>query len=113
MGESDPAASELVRRHDASASPGCSTERSNAFLSCTLAVSSAVNTALTAPTGIGLVLGLVPTVGNALQCGRDIAFALDCEERAQTLAVATTECTENGGVLLNGANSDLICLVTR
>jgi len=112
-GESDSAARQLVRRHDASASPGCGPEQAKAVLSCTLAATTAVGTALTTPSGIGLVLGLIGTARTAAQCAGDVSLALECKDRSEAIANANADCTARGGVLLTGANTELICQVTR
>jgi hypothetical protein len=111
-GERDSAVSELVRRHDAAAS-ACDAERDKALVTCELAASAAVGTALMVPSGIGFVASLATTVGNAVQCGQDLAKALDCDDRAQRLAEADADCTDSGGILLTTAKSELVCLVTR
>ena len=112
-GEADSAAHELVRRYDASASPRCSTEQTNAVLSCGLAAVAAASTAVAAPSVIGLVLTGSTTVGAAVQCVRDISIALDCKERSAAVADAEADCTSRNGVLLTGASSELVCLVVR
>jgi hypothetical protein len=111
--EADSAARELVRRYDASAPAQCGNEKTNAVLSCASAAIAAASTAVSTPSLVGFVLGLGATAGAAARCARDIAAAVHCEERAQTVADVSTDCTARNGVLLTGVDSELICLVVR
>ena len=112
-GKADSGAHELVRRYDASAPSRCSTEQSNALISCGLAAVAAASTAAAAPSLVGVVLAGSTTVGAAVQCVRDVRILLDCQERSDAVANADADCTSRKGVLLNGASSELVCLVVR
>jgi len=111
-GDSNPATRELVRRFDASTPSGCAAAQSNAVVTCLLAATAAGTTVATAPSVIGFAMGLATTVGLATQCARDISGSLDCEERTRALTDANVDCADRGGILLNGASSELVCLVT-
>jgi hypothetical protein len=113
-GDLDPGARALVRSHgEALAESSCVTERWKARTTCAIATSAAGGTALTAATGVGLLVGLVGTVGAGIQCAADVVAARDCEEQALRRAELDAACTANDGVLLVGATLDLICLRTQ
>ncbi|HKO48602.1 MAG TPA: hypothetical protein VJV79_12810 [Polyangiaceae bacterium] len=109
-GDLDSGAQQLVGRHDALAAPSCANERSKANVTCGLAEAGAMTLALSAPTGIGLVLGAIATAGAGMHCAREIVAARDCEEQGQRRAVLDAECSARDGVLLIGATGNLICL---
>jgi hypothetical protein len=81
-GDAGLGSSELVRRYESAKAPSCSAENANAAISCGLAVAGAGATAVTAPSGVALAFGVATTLGLAAQCGRDLAFAVDCNKQA-------------------------------
>jgi hypothetical protein len=112
-GDDGAGARQLVARHDGLGAPSCKTEVANAEVSCLLAASSAGATVAAAPTAIGFVMGLFTTAGLGAQCSRDVLALIDCRDAAEQRLTVDADCSTRGGTLLVGANSDLVCLVTR
>jgi len=65
-----------------------------------------------APTGVGLVLSSVGTVGATLSCYRLVAAYDDCRELGSLRAQRSNECLERGGMPVPGVEPhEVVCLV--
>jgi hypothetical protein len=109
--EGDAGKQALLKQYDANQ---CWSKKGDAALACGTVVVSAVGTAVTSPTGVGLVAGAALTTMAAANCVRLIADYDDCVDESRSKREAAAACEANQGVpLLSASGDQIVCLVER